>query len=585
MHQHNVRYALLPSSDVTVEWRGKIHQLNTKLLPVIIDWGFACSRHLRGACSSIFDEITEYTKDARREGDVDFGHFMRCISLINIGKKLVLAAVVDALQYASGAQTAESVIAHVVINHVLWSSWVVFDAEPPHFAFDPNVSTGVSHSAFFARGYKRRPDRIFCRSIDMLDLLLALRPVVERRGTSHFALDPCAVAPPAGEYEDNIDVADGHGNTMLHLHLQDARNFDRSSVMSLIARGANINAKNNNGETPLHIAVLHSQPIEVVNALIAAGADVNAADNHGITLLFLSVTKMTEQITYALLSAGARVDVAYPVNGNTVLHAAVSKYDVGVLRALIERGADVNAKNASSKTPLHIAVSRGNVDFARELVKGGADVNTPLVDGATCLHIAILSRNDALAALLIRAGAHVNAKMPTEGETPLHAATRTNMVDIVRMLIANGANVNGETTLGKTALHIAVEDNKSAIVAILIDNGANVNAQTFSGIAPLHISVANQHIVITQMLVSAGANVQLRKRDGTTPMDIAMRDRLPEIVAILSASKTAQLAEDEYGDEDELISPISDFTDDDDDDGGGGRAHSSAAAADAAPHT
>lgn len=124
--------------------------------------------------------------------------------------------------------------------------------------------------------------------------------------------------------------------------------------------------------TPLHWAARHGH-LEVVETLIANGADVNAVDVFGRTPLHLAAPHPV--VMEMLIGAGADVDARDQLS-NTPLHRAVPQVDA--VDALIAAGADVTAENTSGNTPLDIAMRYGNsrrsVRVVQRLVEAGAGV-------------------------------------------------------------------------------------------------------------------------------------------------------------------------------------------------------------------
>ncbi|MFP4374136.1 MAG: ankyrin repeat domain-containing protein [Spirochaetaceae bacterium] len=124
--------------------------------------------------------------------------------------------------------------------------------------------------------------------------------------------------------------------------------------------------------TPLHWAARQGH-VEVVRTLIDNGADVNASDVFGRTPLHLAVSH--PEVVELLLDAGAGVDARDQLS-NTPLHRAVPSLET--VDALIRAGADVNARNTGGNTPLDIAMRYGNsrraVEVVQRLVEAGAGV-------------------------------------------------------------------------------------------------------------------------------------------------------------------------------------------------------------------
>ena len=134
-----------------------------------------------------------------------------------------------------------------------------------------------------------------------------------------------------------------------------------------------------------------SARVDVMNALILAGADVNAADGNGETPLTTaacnSVSGYVDAIR-ALITAGANVNVRTEA-GKAALMRASENGGIDAVRALIAAGADVNAKDGLSWTPLHFAVSRApNPQVIRALLNAGADRRAKTDMGKTAFDLA-----------------------------------------------------------------------------------------------------------------------------------------------------------------------------------------------------
>jgi ankyrin repeat protein len=161
------------------------------------------------------------------------------------------------------------------------------------------------------------------------------------------------------------------GTTPLHL----ARNGYVAEL--LLSKGADINAKDNSSQTPLHTAAGYGRK-SVVEFLLSKGADVNAKCRGDITPLHeaASTPYSNTETVEALLAKGADVN-ARTIDGNTPLHQAarlldyygdysimqgntpLHKFNRDVLELLLAKGADVNAKNLEGTTPLHTAAEKG----------------------------------------------------------------------------------------------------------------------------------------------------------------------------------------------------------------------------------
>ena len=192
----------------------------------------------------------------------------------------------------------------------------------------------------------------------------------------------------------------------------------------LIAKATNVadvNARYYENKTLLHYAAVLSRK-DITELLIARGADINAKDNGGNTPLHNVRSKEVAQL---LIAKGADVN-ATNYQGNIALHYVAGNYTCSqeLAQLLITKGADVNATNNEGDTPLHLAAGayRGSTEMVAMLIAKGADINATNNNGTTPLHRAAGVGSKEVVAMLIAQGADVNAKN-SDGTTPLDLAT------------------------------------------------------------------------------------------------------------------------------------------------------------------
>ena len=171
-----------------------------------------------------------------------------------------------------------------------------------------------------------------------------------------------------------------------------------------------------------------TEDVARARALLAAGADVNAQDAVGLTPLHVARSGEMAQL---LVDAGANVH-ARNEDGETPLEYPGS---VGKIRALLAAGADVNTRDNEGRTPLHEV---HDAEMAQVLVDAGADVNVRDEDGWTPLHWTVYVGNPGhteKVRVLLAAGADVNAR-DNEGRTPLYYAFTDKTI---QLLLSYGA--------------------------------------------------------------------------------------------------------------------------------------------------
>lgn len=238
----------------------------------------------------------------------------------------------------------------------------------------------------------------------------------------------------------NVNALDSDNMTPLHL----AKN--PLSIKALLSKGAYINAKCAQGNTPL-IKSAQAHEVDACRFLIEAGADVHARNNTGETALHYS---QDERVISLLLQAGAKID-AQNNNGWTPLHCHVHNSHLQAAQYLIGNGSDVNARSLDGGAPLHYA---SNVEIIVSLLQGGSDVNAKMEDGYTPLHCRALKGDRLACQELIHGGAKLNA-LGAMNDTPLLCASKNKHIDAVILLLDAGANPyiadNEDNNLGALA--------------------------------------------------------------------------------------------------------------------------------------
>ena len=267
--------------------------------------------------------------------------------------------------------------------------------------------------------------------------------------------------------------------------------FDQMETLEiLIANNADVNLKNKDGESPLHVA--GGAKKELIEFLIANGADLNTKDKYDRTPLDLMEKRNQFESATILRKHGCK-------NGS--IQSAANGGDTEAVKDFLEGGIDVNA-NSKLGSALHRAALRGHSDIAKLLTDKGANVNLKSESGDTALHYAVRKNHINIVEILLKNGADINIK-GFRGLVPLHFAVTFDSVQLSEKLIIQGADVNVQNDDGKTPLDVVgynelqlltggpqfipsgitldnakpVEKDKSQMVAILRKHGGKTGAE------------------------------------------------------------------------------------------------------------
>jgi hypothetical protein len=174
---------------------------------------------------------------------------------------------------------------------------------------------------------------------------------------------------------------------------------DGHRVMLLMLRGADPNAADAQGRTPLHIALKEESEKALRSLLEYPSLDVNRANAAGETPLMLAALRGRLDWVQLLAKRGAAINRA----GWTALHYACSGPDEGVVAWLLAQGAEVDARSPNGSTPLMLAAGYGGISSAERLLAAGADPRLANEPGMTAADFAERAGRDKLARLLRQA--------------------------------------------------------------------------------------------------------------------------------------------------------------------------------------
>lgn len=347
------------------------------------------------------------------------------------------------------------------------------------------------------------------------------------------------------EHGGDIFAEDMDANTPLTKAL-DSETIDM--LRTLITK-RNIQAKDSGGNTVLHIAVNRDAPAEYIAYLIEAGADVNARNKNGDSVLFITVQKNRRDVGDVLLEKNADI-FATNTQNNSPLRVALTHG--GEPQDWLITSKTLNATDGSGNTPLHYAAEWNLSDAICSLIQKGAKTEALNANGESAVFAAVKEDSVETISVLVENGLVIDSKnrlgRDNLGNTPLHAAVKWNAYSSAEKLIALGVDVDAQNLSGKTALSEACRLAKKDIAVLLIKNGADINATDATGRTVLMDAIAGMNEEMVRLLLGYGANVQIQELFGRNAYhEVALTGNV-QIITLIRTAGGNPLSRDSRGD-------------------------------------
>ncbi|XP_061164475.1 uncharacterized protein LOC133173510 [Saccostrea echinata] len=319
-------------------------------------------------------------------------------------------------------------------------------------------------------------------------------------------------------YSQILHVTDCYGWTVLHAACLGG-NVD--IIDFLVTKGMDMHALTKKKETVLYIACRYGQ-YAVCEYIIHNYPQSLDIMDETVSVLHCAAWKGYIDIVKLLIEKGWNVR-SVTRTGDTVLHLCCRNSQLEMCQYLINNHSDLLPdRDVKGWTALHSACMGGNEEILSFLITQGMDINELTKDSKNALHIACRYGNYAMCKYLVQNYENLLHGTDKYGYSVLHSAVLGGDVDIVKMLIDNGANFRSLTNKGETVLHVCALDGKIQVCRYLIENFPDLlKAKDQNGFTVLHSVCKGGNLEMISLLITKGLNILESTNNGQNVLEIA----------------------------------------------------------------
>ncbi len=317
----------------------------------------------------------------------------------------------------------------------------------------------------------------------------------------------------------------------------------KSIPVELVVNGANVNVHDSAGNTPLHVAIVNNAPLQKIQYILSLADDVNERNADGNSALYFAVIRNRQRVGELLLAKNADIFAANNQNYSPLRLALTAG---GSVTEWLITSQTIRATDGSGNTALHYAAEWGLRDAIATLIQKGADPAARNANGETPLFSAVRADKSQIIGQLASGGCDVNAR-DNLGSTPLHTAIRWNAPEAAGALLALGADIDAQNTAGKSALSEAALSGKYTMAELLLQSGANPDTGDSAGRTVLMDAVRAGDADMVRLLLAGHANPQLQEIHGRNALHEAALAGNTEIIKMIRNSGGNPLSRDKQG--------------------------------------
>ena len=319
-------------------------------------------------------------------------------------------------------------------------------------------------------------------------------------------------------------------------------------VELLLKHGARTKTRADDQLTPLHAAAKEGHE-GTVELLLRSNSHIESRDVYFMTALHYACDNGHLLVVDLLIRKGAYIESVGKDSKLPLIFAAASGR-LNIVELLVRKRACLENTDDKDRNAMHWAAMNGHVKIVEFLSEQGLSIHNPDADGLTTIHLAVIGCQLGTTDFLLKKAAKVNARCRA-GRTPLHYACEKDNAEIVRLLLAAGANAEAETP-GDTRrpIHLAAASGSVETIGVLYQHGVLMDARDSAGHRPLLNACYHGQVDVVKTFLSLNQPLTLILKDGIhhdSPLCVAAKAGRVEVVDLLIRRGASVTQRDRHG--------------------------------------
>ena len=307
-------------------------------------------------------------------------------------------------------------------------------------------------------------------------------------------------------------------NTLIEL----IKNKNIKELISVIKKNKdiNLNVTDSNYNYFIYYVILYNE-VELLDLILTRNIRLDILDTDGRNILYIPIKFSYNQLLIKLIEKDEQ-NIGLPIIdikdtlGLTALHYSIIFNNYEAFKILLKKS-NIFINNNQNLNAFHICIQYNRINMFIDMLSNISELFINTNNNENLLQYAILFDKYDFIPYIFKKKININNQDITNGLCALHQIVIKNKIEIVKMLINYGANINIQDYYGNTAVHYCISEENIEILQLLLQHNPNLNLIDIDGNTPLHLYLKNSYLEkeILQLLITK-SDLNIQNNNGLT---------------------------------------------------------------------